>query len=142
MQLQNAIACGKPIKTSTKYHVLLPTEKAHHSFHETKGAAGYAQRIHPKLIEKIYELVSEGITDTQEVKRALKHYTLHVLCPEEKPELTDRAYYPTSVDVRNHVYKAQRACQLSKLDQEISASKLSCGKKKVHSLISIFAPTN
>ena len=62
-----------------KYHVLLPTEEAHHSFHETKGAAGYAQRIHPKLVEKIYELVSEGITDTQEVKQALKHYPLHVL---------------------------------------------------------------
>ena len=130
MQLQNAIACGKPIKTSTKYHVLLPTEKAHHSFHETKGAAGYAQRIHPKLIEKIYELVSEGITDTQEVKRALKHYTLHVLCPEEKPELTDRAYYPTSVDVRNHVYKAQRACQLSKLDQENLRLKIELWQKE------------
>ena len=56
------------MKTATKYHVLLPTEEAHHSFHETKGAAGYAQRIHPKLVEKTYELVSEGITDRQEVK--------------------------------------------------------------------------
>ena len=51
-----------------KYHVLLPMEEAHHSSHETKGAVGYAQRIHPELVEKIYELVSEGITDTQEVK--------------------------------------------------------------------------
>ena len=117
-QLLNAIACGEPVKITTKYHVLLPTEEAHHSFHETKGAAGYAQRIHPKLVEKIYELVSEGITDTQEVKRALKHYTLHDLCPDQKPELVDRAYYPTNTDIRNHVYKAQRACQLSKLDQE------------------------
>ena len=72
VQLQNEIACGKPITTSTKYHVLLPAEEAHHSSHQTRGAAGYAQRIHPKLTEKIYELVSEGITDTQEVKRALK----------------------------------------------------------------------
>ena len=93
-QLQTFISSGKSIKTRTKYHLLLPTGEAHHSFHETKGPAGYAQRIHPKLIEKNYELVSEGITDTQEVKRALKHYTLHELCPEEKPELTDRAYYP------------------------------------------------
>ena len=117
-QLQNTVACGEPVKTTTKYHVLLPTAEAHHSFHETKGAAGYAQRIHPKLVEKIYELVSEGITDTQEIKRALKHYTLHILCPEQKPELVDRAYYPTNTDIRNHVYKAQQACQLSKLDQE------------------------
>ena len=117
-KLQHAVTYGEPVKTITKYHVLLPTEEAHHSIHETKGAAGYAQRVHPKLVEKIYELVSEGITDTQEVKRALKHYTLHALCPEQKPELMDRAYYPTNTDIRNHVYKAQRACQLSKLDQE------------------------
>ena len=110
--------------------MLLPVEEAHQSFHETRGAAGYAQRIHPKLIEKIYELVSEGITDTQEVKRALKHYTLNVLCPEQKPELTDRAYYPPSVDIRNHIYKAQQACQLSKLDQENLRLKIEMWKKQ------------
>ena len=75
-----------------KYRVLLPNEEAHHSFHETKGTSGYAQHNHPKLIERIYDLVVEGITDTQEViqKRALKHYTLHMLCPEEKSDLVDR----------------------------------------------------
>jgi len=52
-QLQNTVACGESVKTTTKYQVLLPTEEAHHSFHETKEAAGYAQRIHPKLVEKI-----------------------------------------------------------------------------------------
>ena len=101
-QLQNTVACGEPVKTTTKYHVLLPTEEAHHSFHETKGAAGYAQRIHPKLVEKILRLVSEGITDTQ-IKRAIKRYTLHILSPEQKPELVDMAYYPTNTDIRNHV---------------------------------------
>ena len=99
-----------------KYHVLLPTEEAHHLFHQTRGPAGYAQRIHPKLFEKVYELVSEGITDTQEVKRILKNYTLHTNV--QKPDMSDRAYYPTSTDVHNHIYRAQKACQLSKLDQE------------------------
>ena len=42
----------------------------------------------------------------------------HSLCADVKPDLTDRAYYPTSTDVHNHIYLAQRACQLSKLDQE------------------------
>ena len=79
-QLYKLLCCGEVVKTNAKYHILLPMEEAHHSFHETRGAAGYAQRIHPKLVEKIYELVSGGITDTQEVKRALKHHTLDVLC--------------------------------------------------------------
>ena len=116
--LRQTLTKGEKVNQVTKYHLLLPTEQAHHSFHPTHGPASYAQRTHPKLIEKIYELVTEGITEVQEVKRALKHHVLHVLCPETKPELTDRAYFPTTVDVRNHIYKAQRACQLSKLDQE------------------------
>ena len=76
-QLLNAVACGEPVKTTTKYHVLLPTEEAHHSFHETKGAAGYAQRIHPMLVEKIYQLVSEGITDNTRGQTSIK--TLHTV---------------------------------------------------------------
>ena len=139
-QLQNALASGENINTSTKYHILLPTEEAHHSFHQTKRAAGYAQRIHPKLVEKIHELVSEGITDTPEVKKALKHYTLHVLCQEQKPELTNRAYFPTTTDVRNHIYKAQRACQLSKLDQENLQLKTELWEKQAPTSLFHFRP--
>ena len=116
-----------------KYHVLLPTEEAHHAFHQTHEAASYAQRVHPKLIERIrfYELIFEGITHVQEVKRALKHYVAHVLCCSDfKPDLTDRSYYPTSTDIRNHVYKAQKACHLSKLDQENIQSKIEQWKKE------------
>ena len=42
----------------------------------------------------------------------------HSLCVDVKPDVTDRAYYPTSTDVLNYIYLAQCACQLSKLDQE------------------------
>ena len=104
--LRQALTKDEKVSQVTKYHLLLPTEQAHHSFHSTHGPASYAQQTHPKLIEKIYELVTEGITEVQEVKRALKHHVLHVLCPETKPELTDQAYFPTTVDVCNHVYKA------------------------------------
>ena len=50
-----------------------------YQYHETHGAASYAQRLHPKLIEKSHELGSEGTTQVQEVKRALKHYVQHCL---------------------------------------------------------------
>ena len=129
-ELYQVLNNKKPINTKVMYHVLLPNEEAHHAFHQTHGAASYAQRVHPKLIEKIYELVFEGITDVQEVKRALKHHVTHVLCPDIKPDLTDRSYYPTSTDVRNHIYKAQHACQLSKLDQENLQLKIEKWKKE------------
>lgn len=128
-QLRDALANNNSITLTTKCYINLPEEEAHHAFHETQGAVSYAQRIHPKLIEKIHELVSEGLTEVQEIKRALKHYVQHILCPDIKPGLTDRSYYPTSMDVRNHVYLAQRACQLSKLDQENLQLKVEQWKK-------------
>ena len=51
-------------------------EEAHHNTHKTGGMHAMAQRIHPKIIAKIHELVEAGISELPEVKRALKlcHY--------------------------------------------------------------------
>jgi len=111
------------------YYVVLPTEQAHHNYHRTDGAVLFAQRVHPKLVAKIYELVATGIANTEEVKSHLKQYVLHDLCPQQKPNITDRAYFPTTVDIRNHIYLAQRACQLSKFDQENLRLKIEQWKK-------------
>ena len=79
----------KTLNSIRKYYVILPGEEAHHEYHDTHGAASYAQRIYPKLVEKIYELVGEGTTEVQEVKRALKHYVQHNLCADVKPVLVN-----------------------------------------------------
>ena len=127
-QLRDTLAKSKPLHFNKKYFVILPSKEVH-QYHKTHGAASYAQRLHPKLIEKIHEFVTEGTTQVQEVKRALKHYVQHSLCVDIKPGLTDRAYYPTSTDIHNHIYLAQRACQLSKLDQENLNLKIQKWKK-------------
>jgi len=62
-ELQKALRSGTKVDTQTKYFVLLPGIKAHEAFHPTSGAACFAQKIHPKLVEKVHELVAEGITD-------------------------------------------------------------------------------
>ena len=127
-QLRDTLTKSKPLHFNKKYFVILPGKEVH-QYHKTHGAASYAQRLHPKLIEKIHEFVTEGTTQVQEVKRALKHYVQHSLCVDIKPGLTDRAYYPTSTDIHNHIYLAQRACQLSKLDQENLNLKIQKWKK-------------
>ena len=48
--LRQALTKGENVNQITKYHLLLPTEQAHHNFHSTHGPASYTQRIHPKLI--------------------------------------------------------------------------------------------
>ena len=72
----------------------------------------------PRLLKVFMNLYWWELQMHRRSKKALKHYTLCVLCPEQKLELTNGAYYPTTTDVSNHIYKAQRVCQLSNLDQE------------------------
>ena len=139
-RLHQVLAKNEHTKVVTKYHVLLPEEEAHHAFHPTHGPASYSQRVHPKLIEKIYELVADGLTEAHEVKRALKNHVTNVLCPDSKPEPTDRSYYPTTTDIRNHIYKAQRACQLSSLDQENLRLKIKEWKKQNPKSLFYFRP--
>lgn len=87
-------------------------------YHKTSGEAGFSQKIHPKLVGKINELVSEGASCTQEVKRALKSYVRHVLCPDQNIATSNRTYFPTETDIRNQVYSAQKALEMSKFDQD------------------------
>lgn len=98
---------------------MLPGKGAHNSCHPTCGEAGFAQRVHHKVAEKIHELVTEGVTNVREIKRDLKRYVNRELCSDvsSRPDETNRAYYPTLVDIRNHVFSAQKALELSKFDQ-------------------------
>ena len=50
-ELKESLATGKKLETETKYFVLLPTKEAHANYHPTSGPAGFAQRVHPKIIE-------------------------------------------------------------------------------------------
>ena len=47
-KLHSAINENKLLNTIKMFHVLLPGEEAHHSFHPTQGAVLYTQRLHPK----------------------------------------------------------------------------------------------
>ncbi len=78
------------------------------------------------LSEKISQLVSAGITDTNKVRRSLWFYVANTLCKElgYQAKQSDRALYPTSIDIRNHVYSAKKALELSKLDQENTRLKI------------------
>ena len=117
-ELKSLLLKHHKLKMVKKYFILLPTQEAHHQYHKTSGEAGFSQKMHPKLASKIVELVSEGATSTPEVKRALNRYVHHVLCPDQTILASNRAYFPTSTDIRNHIYAAQKAMELSKFDQD------------------------
>ena len=64
-----------------------------------------AQRINPTVVQKISELVGEGMIEIQEIKRALNHYVNTVLCADNPPDPNDRAYHQAVCDLKNHIYK-------------------------------------
>ena len=141
-ELKESLAMGKKLETVTKYFILLPTVEAHQKYHPTSGPAGIALKVHPKIIDKINTLVGEGITDVHEVKRALRHHVMHVLFPDtsNRPSDTNRAYYPTNTDIKNHIYTAKRAQQLSKLDQDNLKLKIDQWKTESSSSLFYYRP--
>lgn len=117
-QLKQDLASLKSVRRENKYYVSLPTQEAHQSHPVGPGVAGFAQKVHPKIADKICELVSEGTTAVPEIKRILRNYVVHTLCSDVLPSQSDRSYFPTSNDISNHVYLAKKSLELSKLDQE------------------------
>ena len=61
----------------------------------------HTQNVHPKVAQKIIEMVTSGITDTSEVRRSLKYFVDNYLCKEigHKPNPHDRAFYPLKQDI-------------------------------------------
>ena len=116
--LKQKLHSSNPIQVKKKYFISLPTKDSHENFHPTGIISGPAQKVHPMVSKKIEDLVREGAVDANEVQRSLREFVKNCSHELSKPSLTDRAYYPTLNDIRNHIYKAKIALQLSKLDQE------------------------
>ena len=116
--LRKELETGTP-NTKTVYFVSLPTNGAHNN-HPVGPDIAFAQKVHPLLITKISDLVPSNICDVYEVKKMIKHFSDNKLAKELgfKPNEHDRAFYPDINDIKNHVYKAKRALELSKTDQE------------------------
>ena len=134
-ELRSHITSGKVIGEEWCF-ISLPTENAHCG-HPTGEMSGFSQRVHPMIITKISDLVASGITDVQEIRKLLWHYVQHTIPVELNltPSLTDRAFYPMPCDIRNHISKAKKALELSKLDQENLRLKIEDWKNPLFQLI-------
>ena len=118
--LRDDIEARRTVKTITKHFISLPSEEAH-AGHPTGQAGVHAQKVHPALSQKILEMVEAGITGTSGVKHSLRHFVNSTLSTELGQKLLpgDRAFYPRSEDIRNHICKAKRALELSSMPKKI-----------------------
>ena len=115
-ELRKALQEKHIVEVDTVYHVSLPCNEAH-CRHPVGEVAGMAQRVHPMLKQKIFQIVQEGLTNPQEVRKVLREY-VKIEFKENCPDMSNRSYFPTVEDVRNHIYLAKQGLQYSKLDQE------------------------
>ena len=72
-----------------------------------------------RIINKVQELVKEGVRNANEMKRFLSFYVEKELFTDEyKPHYTDRKYYPSKQDIMMCMYRAATRLRFSKFDQE------------------------
>lgn len=114
-ELKEDMTKGIKVEFQTKYFVLLHEQRAHENFHPIGNAALFTGKVHPRIIQKIHDLVADGITSVQEVKKALRH-VLHVLGSEIKikPDEASRTYYQAE-PITNH-NRYTKSCILSTKD--------------------------
>ncbi len=83
------------------------------------------QKVDDDIIGRIYELVNEGIRSVSEMERHLQVFVKYqMFAGRSPPDETNRRFYPTRTDIRNHMYRATQAQRLSKIDQEDVQCKL------------------
>ena len=56
-----------------------------------------------RIIEKIKELVVDGVRHVKEMKRHLTIAVQKDICPNEDIPLTNRRYFPSDKDIKNHM---------------------------------------
>lgn len=68
------------------------------------------QRLYPEVMHKIRELVARGVTGIYTVKHCLKEYVEKELFINlEPPPRHNKSYFPTIIDIQNHIHQAQMA---------------------------------
>ena len=89
-----------------------------HEYHDvddipviTPGLDGSpSQRLDPKVVEKVQELVARGVTGIYTVKHCLKEFVeKEVFAGQDCPPRHNKAFFPTIIDIQNHIHTAQIA---------------------------------
>ena len=82
-------------------------------------ATGLSKNVDSRIINKIHQLVGEGVRGVREMERHIKIYVKSELFRGLRvPPSTNRRYHPKRSDIRSHMYHASVKLRFSKMDQE------------------------
>ncbi|NXC36744.1 CARTF factor, partial [Campylorhamphus procurvoides] len=117
-----------------RWYVQLPTQQAH-QYHEMETSClppspshfsvsspeeeeevvrdencTLPSRLHPRVADKIRELVSQGTEQVYAVRKQLRKYVERELfTPDEVPERHNLSFFPTVNDIKNHIHEVQKS---------------------------------
>lgn len=121
-QLEEKMQMKAEVRCEQRIYVTLSAMSSHCG-HDFEEMAGFSQAVNKDVSAKIHQLVREGVTSAATVKHCLDCYVNDILfAGKPKPDKNCRAFFPTEVDIRNHVQAALRRDRFSSLDQENAAS--------------------
>lgn len=98
-----------------RFYVQLPLPIAH-EYHDveditiTQTPDSRGQRLNQQVADKIYEFVARGITGVYAIKHCLKEYVeKEMYTGQDPPPRHNKAFFPTIIDLQNHIHEAQAA---------------------------------
>lgn len=101
-----------------RYYVTI-SKMCHHTGHDFSHYMTYGQTIDANVSKRIKDLVREGVTATQDIKKCLQYYVQDVLfAGKPQPDENCRAFFPTLKDIRNCIQRTLREDRCSSIDQE------------------------
>ena len=85
------------------------------------------QPVDKRIIYRIHELVADGTKDVNQVRHQVELFVKNVLFRDkELPKTTNRRFYPTTKDIRTHVYQAtvknRKSSQESSVPDQLASS--------------------
>ncbi|KAL4635818.1 calcium-responsive transcription factor isoform X4 [Arapaima gigas] len=90
---------------------------------QVEDGSSVPSRLHPRVAEKIYELVAQGHSQVYTVRKQLRSFVeREMFKSDEVPERHNLCYFPTVNDIKNHIHEAQKALQQSIADPRASAT--------------------
>ena len=107
------------IQYHTRYYIKIPNNAAHENHCLNSTGSLFAQPLHKDIIEKIYEIVSEGIINPRVIKLQIHDFVKHVILKDSNIHVDEynTTYYPDLKTISDHVRLALRAHRYNQLDQ-------------------------
>ncbi|XP_067949532.1 uncharacterized protein [Watersipora subatra] len=88
-----------------EFHVTISPLSTHN--HAIGEAAGPHEKVDPILRSRIQEIAASGVVATDLIRDDLERFVENLFDGKKPPLKTNRRFYPTVKDIRNHVEKAK-----------------------------------